>query len=225
MDGAKPAADAVRAGQAVYTPAVLWTYDWLVLGVSNRWIWRCPTAAMLRLYNAHVSANHLEVGVGTGYFLDRCLFPHPQPRLVLADLNENCLAATARRVARYGPQSLVADVFQPLPADLPKFDSIGLNYVLHCLPGDLRTKAVVFANLHAALNPGGVLFGATILARGVRPNWLARRLMRLYNRKRIFCNADDGLDDLQAALAARFSIQTLAVRGCVALFAAQRGGA
>src|SRR4051794_1502272 len=99
----EPTAARIEAGQAIYTRSTLALYDALVLGLSNRFIWRCPTARLLDLYDAHVTANHLEVGVGTGYFLDRCRFPSEHPRLVLLDLNRNCLEATRRRVRRFRP--------------------------------------------------------------------------------------------------------------------------
>jgi len=216
-----PTAEHIRAGQAVYSPRMLAWYDFVVLNVSNRWIWRCPTPRLLELYNAHVTANHLEVGVGTGYFLDHCRIPVPQPRLVLADLNPNCLHATRQRIARYAPETLLHDVFQPLPPALGRIDSIGLNYVLHCLPGDLSTKSVVFDHLRAALNPGGVLFGSTILSDGVPTRFLTRRLMAAYNRRGIFSNAADRLDDLQAVLSARFACVEINVVGCVACFVAR----
>lgn len=68
-------AERAVAGQAVYTKRVLHVYDLFVLGFSNRFVWRCPTPALLAHYDRHVTANHLDVGVGTGYFLDRCHFP------------------------------------------------------------------------------------------------------------------------------------------------------
>ena len=215
-----PTTEAIRAAHAAYTPELLAWYDWLVLGVSNRWVWRCPTARLLELYNRHVTANHLEVGVGTGYFLDRCRFPNEQPRLMLADLNEHCLEMTRRRVARYSPEVLVHDAFRPLPETVGRFDSIGLNYVLHCLPGDLSAKAIVFQHLRAALNPGGVLFGSTILAEGVPVTFAARRLMSLYNRKGLFSNAHDRLADVQAALSQRFARWEVDTIGCVGRFVA-----
>ena len=95
-----PTADEIAAGHAIFTKASLRTYDWFVLGVSNRWIWRCPTARLLRMYNDHVSANHLDVGVGTGYLLDHCRFPIDRPRVGLLDLNTACLQAAAQRIAR-----------------------------------------------------------------------------------------------------------------------------
>jgi SAM-dependent methyltransferase len=217
-----PTHEAIRAGHVAYTPGLLAWYDWLVLGVSNRFIWRCPTPRLLELYDAHVTANHLEIGVGTGYFLDRCRFPSPPRRLVLADLNEHCLALTRQRVARYAPETLQHDVFAPLPDGVGRFDSIGLNYVLHCLPGDLAAKAVVFDHLHAALNPGGVLFGSTLLAEGVRNSFAARRLMAFYNRKAIFSNLRDRLSDLEPALAARFADVQIDTIGSVGRFVARR---
>jgi len=88
----------VAAGQAVYTKLVLRAYDLVVLGVSNRFIWKCPTQRLLEHYNLHVSANHADVGVGTGYFLDKCRFPSPTPRIALIDLNQNTLDFASRRI-------------------------------------------------------------------------------------------------------------------------------
>jgi SAM-dependent methyltransferase len=212
----------IAAGQVVYTPRTLRGYDVAVLGVSNRWLWRCPTPRLLELYDRHVTGHHLEVGVGTGYFLDRCRWPTPTPRLVLADLNEHCLAATARRLSRYAPQTVRYNVFEPWPLPERRFASIGLNYVLHCLPGDLRAKAVVFDHLQAALAPGGVLFGATILGDGVPRSWAARRLMAAYNRRGIFSNTRDRLADLDAILRERFPSVQMDVIGCVARFVVRR---
>jgi len=61
MLSAKPT-DETYAGQAIYNPVTLALYDIVVLGVSNRLIWRCPTPRILRLYNQHVTDNHLDVG-------------------------------------------------------------------------------------------------------------------------------------------------------------------
>jgi SAM-dependent methyltransferase len=212
----------VLAGQAVYSRHVLALYDWFVLGFSNHCVWRCPTRHLLAQYDRHITANHLEVGVGTGYFLDRCRFPVRRPRLLLLDLNPNSLAATARRVARYCPQVVRANALEPFPVGGPPFDSVGINYLLHCLPGDLRAKARVLDHAAAVLNGGGVIFGATLLGRGVRVGFLARRLSRLYNARGIFWNDHDSLEDLQEVLRTRFPVFTLQVIGCVALFAAGR---
>jgi hypothetical protein len=184
-------------------------------------VWRCPTVRLLENFDRHVTGNHLDAGVGTGYFLDRCRFPVEHPRIVLLDPNPNCLQAAARRLSRYQPQSVQADLWQPPPCDMPPFDSISLNYVLHCLSGPLEEKARVLDHLRALLNPGAVLFGATLLASGVRLNWAARRLTAAYNRRGIFGNSGDSLHELRAALTSRFAAVELETVGCAALFAAR----
>lgn len=210
--------DDIIAGQAVYTKATLRTYDWLVLALSNRWIWRCPTPRLLRMYDEQISANHLDVGVGTGYLLDHCRFPAKHPRVGLLDLNATCLQVAAERIARYQPIQFQANVLAPLEIETAPFESVGLNYVLHCLPGPIEEKSVVFEHLGRLLRPGGRMFGSTLLSRGVRRGWFARRLMRYYNRHRIFSNDDDDLQQLGAALERHFESHTLEVVGCAALF-------
>lgn len=217
--GTNPAPAA--AGAAVYTRPTLAVYDLLVLGFSNSWAWRCPSEHLLDLYNAHVGRVHLDVGVGTGYFLDRCRFPDARPHLTLLDLNPASLMVAARRLKRYAPATLQANVLVPLPLREAQFDSIGINYVLHCLPGSLGDKARALAHLRPLLRPGGVLFGSTILGGGVPHNPLARALLGIYNWRGIFSNARDTADDLIVALSQSFHSCTIDIIGCVALFTAR----
>ena len=209
----------VDAGQAVYSPLVLRTYDWIVLGLSNHLIWRCPTADLRRLYDGNVAARHLDVGVGTGYFLDKAKWPAPAPVITLVDLNANSLRAASHRIRRYAPQTLLANALEPLPR-LEPCGSVGLCYLLHCLPGTIADKAVVFDHVRQCLAPGARVFGATIVQGDVRRSRSAQALMDLYNRKGIFANAGDTVEDLHAALARRFSNVRLDVKGTVALFQA-----
>jgi hypothetical protein len=122
---------------------------------------------------------------------------------------------------RYHPTVQLANVLEPVRLDAPAFDSIALNYVLHCLPGTLRSKHVVFDNLKPWLNSAGVLFGTTILGQGIYPNVLARKLMKLYNAKGIFSNREDNLTDLEAILKRSFRDYSTHVVGCVAFFSGQ----
>src|SRR5579871_5854730 len=100
--------DTAQAGAAVYSKRILSVYDVLVLSISNTLAWRCPSARILDFYNHNISANHLDIGVGTGYFLDKCEFPSATPRLALLDLNPNSLSASARRLVRYRPEAHLA---------------------------------------------------------------------------------------------------------------------
>lgn len=214
-------AEAVHAGQAAYKSWVLkWVYDGLVLGFSNHRLWRCPTAALLGHYDDNISANHLDVGVGTGYYLDRCRFPVPAPRLALMDLNPNSLEVAVKRVARYRPEALRRNVLQPIVFDGPGFDSLGLMYLLHCLPGGMTEKAALFDHVRPLLNPGAVLFGATIVQGDAPRGAMARRLMDVYNAKGVFSNRQDTVDGLKAVLDARFTQVEVRLTGCVAVFRA-----
>ena len=216
----EPRADEVEAGQRVYTPFTLRVYDLFVLGFSNRFVWRCRSSKMLERYESHVGARHLDVGVGTGWFLDHCRWPVDSPQITLLDLNENSLSAASGRIRRYAPATVQANVLEPVDLGDSRFDSIGANFLFHCLPGGLEWKATTVAsNLRPYLASGGVLFGSTILGRGVTHNLLGRRLMRLYNGKGIFSNVEDDQVGLEQGLASELTDVEIEVVGAVALFA------
>ncbi len=208
----------VAAGAAAYSKLVLAVYDLEVLGLELPVVFKCPARRIRQLYDAHASGRHLDVGVGTGYFLDKCRFPAPRPVIHLMDLNENCLATTSRRIARYGPVAHRWTVLDPPPAGLPRFDSIGASNFLHCLPGDMAAKEAVFRNLKPLLNEGGVFFGTTVLGKGVDCGSLYRWLNGVYNKAAIFSNLDDGPAELEQALRNHFARWTLEVVGSMALF-------
>jgi hypothetical protein len=212
---------AVHAGQAAYKGWVLrWVYDLWVLGVSNHRLWKCPTARLRAHYDANLSANHLDVGVGTGYYLDRCRFPTPTPRLVLMDLNPNSLEHAGARAARYAPELLRRNVLAPIAYDGQGFDSVGLMYLLHCLPGRLEEKAAAFDHLRPLMNPGAVVFGATLVQGDAPRSAAAQRLMDVYNAKGVFSNRDDTVEGLRAALGKRFARPQVELVGCAAVFRA-----
>ena len=208
----------VEAGQAIYTWPFLRIYDFAVLGVANRFVWKCPTQRLLEHYNQYITANHLDISVGTGYFLDRCRFPSPKPHIALVDLNENAMSFTSRRIVRYEPSTYRRNVLEPVSLDAAKFDSVGINYLLHCIPGSMESKGISFDYLKALMNPNATLFGSTLLPAEARENWLARRLMAFYNRKGVFSNQGDDIDNLTHALSHDVSVEVI---GCVALFSAR----
>jgi hypothetical protein len=129
--------DEVQAGQALYTRPMFAVYDLAVLGVARRFLWRCPARHIRDLYDRCVTANHLDAGVGTGYFLDHCRFPTHRPRLALLDLNPNSLSIAARRLARIKPEIYRANVLDPLDIGAPKFDSVSVNPAAVPEPGSL----------------------------------------------------------------------------------------
>jgi 2-polyprenyl-3-methyl-5-hydroxy-6-metoxy-1,4-benzoquinol methylase len=217
----KPTNAEVKAGQAVYTKGTLSMYDIGVVVISNHYIWRCPSSLIKAHYNANVSSNHLDVGVGTGYFLDRCQFPSDNPRVALMDMNTNSLEFTSKRLERYQPETYQHNALEEISTPIQSFDSVGTNYLLHCLPGAITDKAIIFDHIKSLLNPGARVFGSTILQGGVERSWLAKMVMALYNKRGIFSNSQDSLEGLRSALFQRFEYVRIEVVGCVALFSGQ----
>jgi ubiquinone/menaquinone biosynthesis C-methylase UbiE len=208
------------AGQAVYTRRFLGVYDAVVLGFNSRVFWRCPMARLVELYNKHVSGRHLDIGVGTGRLLDDCSFPVKPPSITLMDLNRDPLEVAAARLERYAPELHQANVLERWDLPPGSFDSVAMSLLLHCLPGRMPDKTVVFEHARTALAPRGVLFGATVLADGVHHTPLSRLAMTALNRREDFSNLNDTLDDLDAGLTRTFESHEIQVQGAVAIFAA-----
>jgi SAM-dependent methyltransferase len=211
--------DPSHAGQAFYTKRTLRAYDAIVVRLSNSLVWHCPARRIRTHYQRHISASHLDVGPGTGYYLDHVRFPVEAPSITLLDPNPEVLRYAAHRLRRYAPMVHAADALKPITLEPRSFRSAALGYVLHCLPGQLSDKAVVLDNIAPLIEPGGVIFGTTILHDGVHHTRLARRLMRLYNHGGIFSNLEDDLGSLRHELGRRFDHHELEVLGAVALFA------
>lgn len=211
--------DSSAAGAAVYSPFILALYDAWVLGISNRYAWRCPTKeVLLPFFRANAGLRHLDIGVGTGYYLANAQLP-ADTEITLLDLNPSSLEAARRRIDRPGTRTLQHDVMTPIPGD-ELFDSISLFYLLHCLPGPLDAKAAIFGTLKHNLQPGGVLFGATILGDEAGHNGFGRKLMAVYNKKGIFGNRGDTQLGFEAHLRQHFRDVTLKREGKVLLFRA-----
>jgi SAM-dependent methyltransferase len=210
--------DPAYGGQSEYTPFFLKIYDPVVLGFFTRVVWRCPTTRLIEGYRRHVRPLHLDVGPGTGYFLERAGLPDGSPVTIL-DPNTNVLAHATRRLQRLDLTAVEADVCKPLPITGP-FDSAALSGVIHCLPGPLSRKAGAIANVAAVLAPEGVLFGASILGTSGRHTRLARNLLDANNRRGVFDNLGDTEDGLREILAAAFERVELETVGSFAIFAA-----
>jgi len=210
--------DPAYAGQSEYTPFFLKVYDPVVLGAFARLIWRCPAKQLAEPYRRFARPGHLDVGPGTGYFLERAGLPEGAP-VTLLDPNPNVLDHASRRLARLACVTVEADVLKPLPVDGP-FDSAAMNGVIHCLPGPLSRKAGAVANVAATLSPSGIFFGSTILGTSARHNWLARRVLARNNQRGIFDNLQDSEEGLREILEASFERVDLTTIGSMAIFTA-----
>ena len=190
--------DPAYAGQSEYTRLLLNLYDPLVLGPIARFVWRCPTTGLVERYRRHIRGRHLDVGPGTGYFLERSGLPAGSSVTIL-DPNRNVLRHCSRRLPQFDVTAAEADVLKPLPVAGP-FDSV--------------------ANVAAILAPTGVLFGASVLGNSGRHTWAARRMLGAFNRQGGFDNLADSEEGLREILSASFDHVELETIGSIAIFAA-----
>lgn len=215
----------IEAAAESYRRPMLAAYDVFVLGLMSRFMWRCPRGRMLAHYDRHVSGTHLDIGPGTGWFLDNCRFPVESPSITLLDLNEVVLATTAHRIRRYRPQTQVGNAFKPFALGPARFDSVGMNFLLHCLPGSMGQKTVVFDHVTPFLREGARVFGSTVLGEGPHHTKRSGKLLAKLNRSEVFSNLDDRMDDLNEELHARFTDVETVRSGAVCLFSARFPGA
>jgi ubiquinone/menaquinone biosynthesis C-methylase UbiE len=212
--------DPAYKGQAGYNSFMLTIYDPFVLGFMTRAVWRSPMPPVVERYRKHMGLRHLDIGPGTGYFIEKAA-PPPGTEITLLDPNKKVLAHASRRLAALNPATIEADVMKPLPID-GRFDSAALNFVLHCLPGPQSSKAVAVRNVAAVLESDGVLFGGTVLGMSERHSRRARAVLRVFNRQGAFDNMGDTADGLRDILKDSFEDVTVDIVGSVALFTASR---
>jgi ubiquinone/menaquinone biosynthesis C-methylase UbiE len=211
-------------GQKVYNPWVLRIYDFYVVFLSNKFVWGCSANKQLAQYKELISENHLDVGVGSGYYLSKTLNNNQSShiKITLMDLNQNSLHFAAKRIKNLDPKLIKTDIMQPLSSEITaqKYDSIGLNFLLHCLPGTMDDKSIVFKNIADLLEPNGNCFGSTII--NDYKNVKASKLANIYNKKGIFSNKQDTYQSLEQNLKQYFSNVKLKQIGSVVLFQATK---
>jgi len=211
--------DPAYKGQAGYNPLMLAIYDPWVLGFMSRAVWKVPIPPGIEGYRALMGPRHLDVGPGTGYFIEKAA-PPPGTKITLLDPNRHVLHRAGKRLAAMHPTTVEADVMKPLPVDAP-FDSAALSFVLHCLRGPEANKAIAVRNVADVLTPDGVLFGGTVLGLEARHTKPARAFLRAVNKQGDFDNLGDTEEGLRRILSASFERVEVEVVGSAALFTAR----
>jgi len=214
MDRSDPA----YRGQSDYSRALLRLYDPLVLGPIARFVWRFPIEEHVKLYREHIRPNHLDVGPGTGYFLDHAGLPAGS-RVTILDPNDNVLRHVKGRLRDLDVTAVQADVLKPLPV-AGGFESAALSLVLHCLPGPMERKALAIANIARVMAPNGVLFGASVLGPSASHTLLGRAFLWAFNKRGAFGNLGDTETGLRDILERSFEQVTLRTVSGTAVFVA-----
>jgi len=215
--------DRAKRAYSIYSRPILSIYDVMVYGIANPLIWRCSNSILKANFEKNMGQNHLDVGVGTGFLLDKVEYAASKDdfSLSLLDMNEDCLHRTKKRLQRYNPETINHNILEPLDPSIKLFDSISVNYLIHCIPGSLKEKCEILTNLKTALTEDGVIFGATILSINNTPNLLTRCVLRFYNYIGLFNNMEDEKEALESELKNIFSNVEMNVIGNVAVFSAR----
>jgi hypothetical protein len=208
----------VARSQKYFNRLSLFFYDFILYRIVSRFAWGCPTSLHDSHYAGHISNNHLDVGVGTGYLLHRAVFSSDKPRLALMDLSVNCLNKAGGRLKYLEPEFYEQNILIPISERINKFNSIGVNSVMHCIPGSFKEKSIAFKYLSVLLNDEGVLFGSTVLYSEGKKNVFSDICLWLLNGLGVFNNLDDNVTDLRVCLDNYFDDVDIRVVGTTALF-------
>lgn len=209
-----------KDGARIYSVLLLSFYDFLIMRVLSPYVWRCNIGNYSELYRALMSRNHADIGVGTGYFLDRCAYQPGEVRIGLFDLQQNCLDYTAKRIARFQPETYRRNAMEPIHIEAGSFDSIALGGILHCIPGDMMEKGAVFDAIQPLMNTRTQVFGYTILNQDIKKTVLSRVVYFILQKLKVINGPHDSASQLRVELKKRFRTIEIKVIGCVALFVA-----
>src|SRR6187200_3173552 len=100
-------------GQSGYNAAMLAIYDVGVQKFMTKAVWKIPVAEGVDRYRHHIGHRHLDVGPGTGYFIEEA-YPPRDTEITGLDPNPTVLRHVANRLEERHPIIVEADVMKPL---------------------------------------------------------------------------------------------------------------
>jgi 2-polyprenyl-3-methyl-5-hydroxy-6-metoxy-1,4-benzoquinol methylase len=212
--------EAIEKAHKIYTGLPDWFYEIIVYRINTPFGWGARLADIDAFYKKHMSSNHLEIGLASSRFILNNA--QSQQQVTLLDINPfNLKKSTEQLKEHYQIHAIEANILHPIETD-KRYDSIALNYVLHCLPGDLsvNSKGICLKHLAHLLNKNGKLFGSTIIGQEVQHNAFGRFLMKKFNAKGIFNNHNDHIEDLRMTLESIFNQVEINQKGRLAFFVA-----
>ena len=193
-------------------------YDKLVNEINCEKVWGCSKKYIINNYNKNIDINHLEIGPGTGYFLKKQNLDVDLNKLTLVDINSKILNYSKNNLQLdYSNIDVLShNLFScKIPSNVT-FNSVGINYVLHCVPGNLQTKLdKLICNLG---NNKYNLFGASVICDPININLIAEYELEFLNMFGIFNNNYDTYEELNEYLINRKLNFSLKREGYVAIF-------
>tara|TARA_B100000161_G_C33521009_1_gene401099 strand:+ start:47 stop:673 length:627 start_codon:yes stop_codon:yes gene_type:complete len=167
-------------------------YDYLVNDINCNYAWRCHKSNIFENYKNNIKKNHLEIGPGTGYFLKN---NYQINKLYIMDINDDTLSFTKKNLdSVYNIESINHNIFSD-KLKIKDLNSVGLNYVLHCVPGRLEDNVDNLINNLESNNKIN-FFGATVVSDKNLQNTLSSVELFFLNKYNIFNNELDTSENL-----------------------------
>ena len=167
-------------------------YDYFVNNLNCKYVWKCNQNIIKDLYKNNLSKNHIEIGPGTGYFLKQNQFDN----LYLLDINNDILNDSFKNLKNNSKKivKINKNIFsRNNQIKINNVNSIGLSYVLHCVPNTLDTSLNYLVN---NLNKKDVtLFGSTVIP--TNASFLASSELYFLNKLGIFNNFNHNVKQLK----------------------------
>ena len=171
-------------------------YDYFVNKINCRYVWECHENIIKDLYKKNTTKNHLEIGPGTGYFLKDKYYDS----LHLVDINNDILNESYDNLKHKSNnifkinKNLFLDNNYDKTNNFNDIKSIGLSYVLHCVPGSLDDS---LDNLVKNIKQKDVvIFGSTVVPE--KAGIIAKIELFFLNKFNVFNNLNHNLDQLQS---------------------------
>ena len=192
----------------------LFAYDYLVNNINCNIVWNCNQNKIIQHYDSNITNNHIEIGQGTGYFLKK----NQYNTLQLMDINNDILGDSSKNLKANSKKihTHCHNIFSCSSSHINPSRSIGLTYVLHCVPGKIENNLntmiqnIQFDNYN--------LFGASVVQDPVETNILAETELLWLNRLGIFNNENDTYNGLHEYLEESGMEYNLRLEGYVAIF-------
>ena len=163
-------------------------YDYLVNDINCKYAWRCPQKNIFNKYNKYLGRNHLEIGPGSGYFLKNKNINN----LTLIDINQDILNYSYNNLISNNYEIKIKNhnIFNQELKLNSEFDSVGLNYVLHCIPGRIENNIDSIINNLKNKNDY-ILFGSSVLNDVNLQTRLSKLELIYLNKNKVFHNTND----------------------------------
>ncbi len=167
-------------------------YDYFVNNLNCKYVWKCNQNIIKDLYKNNLSNDHLEIGPGTGHFLKK----HKFNSLHLIDINNDILNDSYKNLKKNSKKivKINQNIFsENNKINITNVNSIGLSYVLHCIPNTLDTSLNYLIN---NLNQKDItLFGSTVVP--TNANIFASSELFFLNKLGIFNNVNHNVEQLK----------------------------